>query len=123
MTYPVAYPGHAWVDVTPGSTAPPGAPDFEASTMNAIEAGIEGAYAFRAGELFVIFKDPVTGFWPSGWNSDRTPIYTGGAEDQGVRPTDLALVCCAWKGPDPSPPIVSSGTAGMLSNSDVRWPY
>lgn len=123
MTYPVDYSGHTWVDVPSGATPPPGAPDFEAARFNEMEDGIRGAYEFRAGELFVVFKDPVTGFWPAGWNADRTPIYTGGAVDSGVRPTDLALVCCAWLGPDPSPAEVTSGTGGMLSGSDVRWPY
>lgn len=120
MTYPVDYTGHTWVDK---ASATPSDPDLEQTELNEVEDGIRGAYKFRAGELFVVFKDPITGFWPTSYNSDRTPNYTGGAADSAVRPTDLAYVCCAWLGPDPSPAEVTSGTGGMLSGSDVRWPY
>jgi hypothetical protein len=121
VTYPVDYNAHTWVDVPENTTAPPGSPDLEASTVQVMDNAIAGAYDFRAGEMFVARKDPITGFWPSGWNNDRTPIYTGGAVDQAVRPTDLALVLVVWDGPDPSPPAVASGTAGMLSGSDWRF--
>lgn len=33
--------------------------------------------------------------------------------------TDLIF---AWMGTDPWPPIVSSGTGGMLDNVDLKWP-
>jgi hypothetical protein len=121
VTYPVDYTAHTWVDVPEGTTPPPGAPDLEATTLQGMDDAIAGAYKFRSGDVFKAKKDPITGFWPTGYNNDRTPIYTGGAVDQGVRPTDLALVTVIWDGPDPSPPIVSSGTGGMLSDSDWRF--
>lgn len=37
-----------------------------------------------------------------------------------ARPTARADIVCAWKGPDPSPAIVGSGTGGMLNNVDYR---
>lgn len=36
------------------------------------------------------------------------------------RPTDRSDIIVQWKGPDPSPPIIASGTGGMLANVDVR---
>lgn len=38
-----------------------------------------------------------------------------------ARPTARTDVVVAWKGPDPSPSIVGSGTGGMLDNKDIRW--
>ena len=38
-----------------------------------------------------------------------------------ARPTSRADVVVHWKGPDPSPSIVSSGTGGMLDNVDIRY--
>ena len=121
MTYPVDYTGHNWEDVPVGATPPPGAPDLEATELNEMEDGIRGAYRWRYGDVFAVRKDPVTGFWPTGWNADRTPVYSGGVTDAGVRPTDLAGVTCLWIGPDPSPGEVTSGTLGMLSGSDLRF--
>lgn len=37
-----------------------------------------------------------------------------------ARPTTRADIIVAWKGPDPSPAIVVSGTGGMLDNVDYR---
>lgn len=37
-----------------------------------------------------------------------------------ARPTSRADIVVAWKGADPSPAIVSSGTGGMLDNVDYR---
>lgn len=37
-----------------------------------------------------------------------------------ARPTSRADIIVQWKGPDPSPSIVSSGTGGMLDNVDIR---
>jgi hypothetical protein len=36
------------------------------------------------------------------------------------RPTARSDIIVQWKGPDPSPPIISSGTGGMLDNVDIR---
>jgi hypothetical protein len=38
-----------------------------------------------------------------------------------ARPTARADVIVIWKGPDPSPAIVSSGTAGMRDGIDIRF--
>jgi hypothetical protein len=38
-----------------------------------------------------------------------------------ARPTSRSDVIVQWKGADPSPPIVSSGTGGMLDNVDMRF--
>ena len=121
MTTTSNYSEHSWVDVPVGGSAPPGAPDLEASTLNEMEAGIAGAYDFKPGEVFLVVKDPVTGNWPSGWNW-RTPIYSGGAPDAFVRPcADPAPngPQMVLQGPDPSPPVVTSGTEGMYEN-DMR---
>lgn len=37
-----------------------------------------------------------------------------------ARPTTRTDIVVAWKGADPSPPIVNSGTAGMINNVDYR---
>lgn len=37
-----------------------------------------------------------------------------------ARPTSRTDLIVAWRGPDPSPPIVASGTGGMLDNVDYR---
>ncbi len=38
-----------------------------------------------------------------------------------ARPTSRSDITVQWKGPDPSPSIVSSGTGGMLDNVDIRF--
>jgi hypothetical protein len=38
-----------------------------------------------------------------------------------ARPTARADITVQWVGADPSPAIVTSGTGGMLSGSDLRW--
>jgi hypothetical protein len=38
-----------------------------------------------------------------------------------ARPTSRADVIVIWKGPDPSPAIVSSGTGGMRDGIDIRF--
>jgi hypothetical protein len=37
-----------------------------------------------------------------------------------ARPTARADIIVMWKGPDPSPSIVVSGTGGMLDGVDLR---
>jgi hypothetical protein len=37
-----------------------------------------------------------------------------------VRPTSRADITVMWKGPDPGPPIVTSGTGGMRDGIDIR---
>lgn len=36
------------------------------------------------------------------------------------RPTDRDDIVVQWKGPDPSPAIITTGTGGMLNNVDIR---
>jgi hypothetical protein len=38
-----------------------------------------------------------------------------------ARPTSRSDIIVQWKGADPSPTIVSSGTGGMLDNVDIRF--
>lgn len=38
-----------------------------------------------------------------------------------ARPTSRTDLIVQWKGPDPSPSIVASGTGGMLDNVDIRF--
>jgi hypothetical protein len=38
-----------------------------------------------------------------------------------IRPTARTDIIVQWKGADPSPVIVSSGTGGMLDNVDIRF--
>jgi hypothetical protein len=54
-----------------------------------------------AGTTITVAKDATTG-WPA-------------------RPTSRTDIVVAWKGQDPSPAIVSSGTGGMLNNVDIRF--
>lgn len=115
--------GRTWVDVPPGTTPPPGAPDLTAADLNGMEADIAAAFDYRPGELVVVLKDDATGFWPTAYLADRTPVYSGGAVDSGERPTNRTDVRIAWQGPDPSPgPATTQGTTtdGMYDH-DVRW--
>lgn len=38
-----------------------------------------------------------------------------------ARPTSRTDIVVQWKGPDPSPAIVNSGTGGMMNNVDIRF--
>lgn len=38
-----------------------------------------------------------------------------------ARPTSRTDIIVQWKGADPSPSIVESGTGGMLDNVDIRF--
>lgn len=71
------------------------------------------------GVTLTVRKDPTTGFWPSGWTND-VPSYAGGSASAGVRPTSRADLFVIWKGPDPSPAIVTTGAGGMRDNLDMR---
>lgn len=50
--------------------------------------------------------------------STLTVLKSGGVWP--ARPTSRSDIVVAWKGPDPTPAIVSSGTGGMLDNVDYR---
>lgn len=78
--------------------------------------------AAQAAPLSVMWvkKDATTGFWPASYNSDGTANYTNGSATAGVRPTSRSDVMVIWKGADPSPGIVTTGTGGMLDGVDER---
>lgn len=103
---------------------------FPIRALNAADAGLAGKLSTTVGgfvplsavaslTMVVVEKDPVTGFWPTGYTADGLPIYTGGSASTGVRPHDRPFTVI-WKGPDPAPPIVSSGTGGMRNPHDMR---
>jgi hypothetical protein len=91
----VAYTRQTWAD-EPSTSTP-----VSAARLNYMEAGIEAANGLQAGDVRFVKKNP-DGTWPA-------------------RPTSRADVLVIWDGPDPSPPIVASGTGGMLNNVDKRY--
>lgn len=64
-----------------------------------ITSGSFGHGTLPAGTTLTVVKS--AGVWPA-------------------RPTSRNDIIVQWKGPDPSPNIVSSGTGGMLDNVDIR---
>jgi hypothetical protein len=72
------------------------------------------------GSTFVVDKDPVTGFWPTSYDATGAAIYTSGAANAGTRPTARTDIVIVWRGADPSPASVASGTGGMLRGKDER---
>lgn len=69
------------------------------SDASALTTGLLGIDRLPAGSTLTVAKSGST--WPA-------------------RPTSRSDVIVQWKGADPSPPIVSSGTGGMLDNVDIR---
>ncbi len=70
-------------------------------TISATGGGASPTYAnLPAGTTLTVTKSG--GTWPA-------------------RPTSRNDIVVQWKGPDPSPSIVSSGTGGMLDNVDMRF--
>lgn len=92
---PVATSG-AYTDLTGAPTLAPVATSGSMSDL----AGSLSIEQAPANTTITVVKDATNG-WPS-------------------RPTARADIVVAWKGADPSPAIVSSGTGGMLSNVDYR---
>lgn len=70
--------------------------------------------------IFTVVKDSVTGFWPTSYDANGAPVYTGGSASAGVRPTSRTDITIEWEGADPSPASVDSGTGGMLRGRDRR---
>lgn len=66
----------------------------------ALESGGAGYAGLPAGTTLTVLKSGSS--WPA-------------------RPTSRADIVVQWKGADPSPAIVSSGTGGMLDGVDVRF--
>lgn len=69
------------------------------ATKNYVDTQNASIAALPAGSTITVLKS--AGVWPA-------------------RPTSRTDIIVAWKGPDPSPSIVSSGTGGMLDNVDYR---
>lgn len=69
-------------------------------TINGPDTGLTsvGLADLPSGSTHTVYKNPTTG-WP-------------------VRPTSRVDIHVIWKGPDPSPSIVTSGTAGMHDNTN-----
>jgi hypothetical protein len=89
--------------------------------IGAMPSGYAPSFADMVpGTSIVVDKDPTTGFWPSGWDINGAAIYTNGAVDQAVRPTSRKDIVVSWRGLDPSPASVVSGTGGMLRGVDER---
>lgn len=109
-----------WDDAPAGGTTVDGisdVPGLIAALDDKVSIGTNGLWP---GTTLTVKKDVVTGFWPASWTSDGAPVYTGGSASAGVRPTDREDIVVWWKGPDPAPAIVSSGTGGMLEDVDIR---
>lgn len=93
-----------------------------ASGVASLDASVHLPLAqVAAGATLTVAKDVTTGFWPASYAANGTPVYTSGSASTGVRPTSRADVYVIWKGADPSPAIVASGTAGMRDNLDMRF--
>lgn len=105
----MAYVQQAWTDGAAGGTPitaerlghiEEGIGDVD-DRVSALEAGGSTSYAtLPAGTTLTVVKTGST--WPA-------------------RPTSRADLIVQWKGADPSPGIVSSGTGGMLDGVDVRF--
>jgi hypothetical protein len=89
--------------------------DMDKPVSTAQQAAINAA----GGNGTVQYVQKVDGKWPSGW-SGNVPDYTNGLSDAGIRPTADVNTLVFWKGPDPSPAIITAGTGGMLDGVDVR---
>lgn len=76
------------------------AQDIANQALTAAATATPGIAQLPAGATLTVIKDPTNG-WPA-------------------RPTSRTDIVVAWKGQDPSPPIVGSGTGGMLNNVDYR---
>ena len=88
------YAKQTWTD-SPATTTP-----ISAARLNYTEEGIRTANDHQPGATLTVQKNS-NGTWPA-------------------RPTARTDVTVQWKGPDPSPSIVASGTGGMLNGVDVR---
>lgn len=80
----------------------------------------------------VLTYDSGTAKWVNAASQGGTPTYANlpagstitVAKSGGTwpaRPTSRSDIVVQWKGPDPSPSIVSSGTGGMLDDVDIRF--
>lgn len=91
----------SYADLTGSPSLAPVASSGDYNDLINKPAALTSYAALPAGTTITVVKDATTG-WPS-------------------RPTSRADLVVQWKGADPSPAIVSSGTGGMLDNVDVRF--
>lgn len=103
------------------------APKADTATVNAAlalkadQSAVTAALAAKANTTYVdaqiaSIPPPTLANLPAGMTI--TIVKSGGVWP--ARYSSRSDLIFAWKGPDPSPPIVSSGTAGMLNNVDYR---
>ncbi|GEM_PF-4553627 len=83
----------------------------------------EGQYLRRTGGMWSNSNGPSTGgaITLADIPAGSTITVAKSGTSWPARPTSRADVIVQWKGPDPSPAIVSSGTGGMLDNVDIRF--
>lgn len=84
---------------------------IEQTDVNGLATALSDRALFANSVKFA-YKDPTTGFWPSGYDSNNNPIYTGGSTSTGVRPSSSDRCMVFWIGAAPNPAWVSSGTGG-----------
>lgn len=107
--------GPAFPTVTAGSTGEIADTNKVYTMLNRFDnaAGTTGQLLVWNGSLWAS-TDPIAAL-PAG--ATLTVIKSG---TWPARPTSRADIIVQWKGADPSPSIVSSGTGGMLDNVDIR---
>lgn len=105
-----------FVNVTPGAVAPVGAVKLDAAAINHLEDGIAAAQALAEAGTGSGGAAPTYANLPGG--TTITVLKAGGAWP--ARPTNRTDIVVQWKGADPSPSIITTGTGGMLDNVDVR---
>lgn len=106
------YTKQTWTDWTGDPALAPTTAKANAARLGTIETGIQNAQAaaetatatstvasMPSGMCWFVRKQGTT--WPS-------------------RPTSRVDELVFWVGADPSPPIVTTGTGGMLDNMDLR---
>lgn len=72
------------------------------------------------GDTLTVRKDPTTGFWPASYDTNGSAVYTGGSASAGVRPTARSDIFIHWKGWQPFPPTVTTGSGGVRDNLDMK---
>lgn len=73
--------------------------NLELFAARGADGGVATVDSLPAGCTLTVFKNGAV--WPA-------------------RPTNRTDIIVQWRGPDPSPAIVASGTGGMLDNVDIR---
>jgi hypothetical protein len=84
--------------------------DAVKAAQSTIGTGAAASGLMRVGAAVTVAQLPA--------GSTLTVLKSGGVWP--ARPTDRADIVVQWKGADPSPSIVSSGTGGMRDGIDIR---